>query len=170
MTKTDAHRNRPSGMVLLLACLLLPGASARVWAAEFVGGAYLCNPRMDGMTVGWMADTADVGEVSYGWARSYGKKAAIALCDRIVQKPGAKHERFACRARLRGLTPGVTYYYDVSGNGIEGRRAGRFRIPRRNAPLLVVFQSDAHYLADLDPRQPDFYPRRDPLHIHKMND
>ena len=137
-------------MVLLLACLLLPVASARVWAAEFVGGAYLCNPRMDGMTVGWVADAADVGEVSYGRTESYGKTAAIALCDRIVQKPDARSKRFACRARLRGLTAGVTYHYKVSGHGIEGQRTGRFRIPRRGDPLLVVFQSDASAITDLD--------------------
>jgi len=147
MTKTDAHRNRRFGIILLLACLLLPTASR---AAEFVGGPYLCNPRMDGMTVGWVADAAGVGEVQYGETESYGKTAAIALCDRIAQKSGTKHERFACRARLRGLTPGVTYYYKVSGNGIDDQRSGRFRIPRRNDPLLVVFQSDASPATDLD--------------------
>jgi len=105
---------------------------------------------MDGMTVGWAADSADVGQVAYGRTESYGKTAAISICDRIEQKPNARAERFACRARLRGLTPGMTYHYEVSGNGIEGRRTGRFRIPRRDDPLLVVFQSDASPVTNLD--------------------
>jgi len=150
MIKTDAHQSRRFGVVLLLASLLLPGTSARVWAAEFAGGAYLCNPRMDGMTVGWVADAADVGEVQYGETESHGKTAAIALCDRIAQKPNARSERYACRARLRGLTAGATYYYKVSAGGIEGQRTGRFRIPRRGDPLLIVFQSDASPVTDLD--------------------
>jgi len=150
MKKADARGNRRSHKILLLACLLLPGPSTGLWAAEFVGGPYLCNPRMDGVTVGWVADAAGVGEVSYGRTESYGETAAIALCDRIAQKSNARSERFACRSRLRGLTAGVTYYYKVSGNGIEGQRKGRFHIPRRDDPLLVVFQSDASAVTDLD--------------------
>ncbi len=149
MTKTNAHHNRRSGVILLLACLLLSGALVQAWAAEFVGGPYLCNPRMDGMTVGWVADAAGVGEVQYGETESYGKTAAIALCDRIAQK-SAQSERYACRTRIRGLTPGVIYYYKVTGNGIEGEQSGRFRIPRRDDPLLIVFQSDASPATDLD--------------------
>jgi len=150
MTKADAQRNRQSGAIFLLACLLLPGTSSQGWAAEFVAEAYLCNPRMDGMTVGWTADAANVGVVQYGETESYGKTAAIALCDRIAQKSNARPERFACRARLRDLTPGITYYYKVAGNGIEGQRTGKFRIPSRDGPLLVVFQSDANPVTDLD--------------------
>jgi len=150
MNNIDAYRNRWFGEVLFLALLLLPWTSAVARSAEFVGGPYLCNPRMDGMTVGWVADAADVGEVRYGETESYGKTAEIALCDHIAQKPDAQTERFACRARLRGLTPGATYYYEVSGNGIEGRRTGNFRIPRREDPLLIVFQSDASPVTDSD--------------------
>jgi len=150
MNNTDAYRNRRFGGVLFLALLLLPWTSAVARSAEFVGGPYLCNPRMDGMTVGWVADAADVGQVQYGETESYGKTAEITLCDHIAQKPGARSERFACRARLRGLTPGVTYHYKVAGNGIEGERTGTFRISKRDEPLLMVFQSDASPVTDQD--------------------
>ena len=135
-----------------LVVLLLLAASTAARAAEFVGGPYLCNPRMDGMTVGWVTDTADAGEVEYGETEAYGKKAAITLCDRIVLGPGANSERFACRARLRELTPGVTWHYKVSGNGMNGERTGQFRIPPRKDPLLIVFQGDDNPLSDLDVR------------------
>ena len=150
MNNTDAYRNRRFGEVLFLALLLLPWTSAVARSAEFVGGPYLCNPRMNGMTVGWVAGAANVGEVQYGETASYGKTAEITLCDHIAQKPGARSERFACRARLRGLTPDVTYHYKVAGNGIEGERTGTFRIPKRDEPLLIVFQSDASPVTDQD--------------------
>ena len=146
------HRNRRCFMMIRLVVLLLLGISAAARAAEFVGGPYLCNPRMDGMTVGWVADATQAGEVEYGETEGYGKKAAITLCDRIVLAPGAKSERFACRARLCGLTPGITYHYKVSGNGMNGERTGQFRIPPRKDPLLVVFQGDDYAISDLDVR------------------
>jgi len=132
--------------------LLLSAMTVEAPAAEFVAGPYLCNPRMDGMTVGWIADTANAGQVEYGKTEACGNKAAITLCDRIVQSPKAKSERFACRARLRKLTAGVTWYYKISGNGISGERKGKFRIPKRNEPHLTVFQSDDCALTDLDLR------------------
>jgi|GEM_PF-2013684 len=132
--------------------LLLSVTSAAVWAAELVGGPYLCNPRMDGITVGWVADAARAGEVEYGETGAFGNKAAITKCDRIVQAPGAASERFACRARLRGLKPGITYHYRVSGGGLTGEGKGRFRIPAAAGPLLVVFQGDDNPITDLDVR------------------
>ena len=149
-TESFFRRNSRFSLSAFLVVLFLLVTSAATWAAEFVGGPYLCNPRMDGMTVGWVADAAKVGEVEYGETEAYGKKAAITLCDQIVQAAKAESDRFACRARLRGLTPGVTYHYKVSGNGIDGERKGQFRIPTRQDPLLIVFQSDASAIADLD--------------------
>ena len=130
--------------------LLLGLMTVEATAGEFVGGPYLCNPRMDGMTVGWVADTASAGQVEYGKTEAYGQKAVITLCDRIVQASKAKTERFACRVRLRKLTPGVTYHYKVSGNGMNGERKGQFRIPKRTEPHLTVFQTDDCALTDLD--------------------
>ena len=130
--------------------LLLSVMAVEAPAAEIVGGPYLCNPRMDGMTVGWVADTANAGHVEYGKTHAYGTKAQVTLCDRIVQSPKAKTPRFACRVRLRKLTPGVTYYYKVSGKGLNGQREGQFRIPKRDEPHLTVFQTDDCALTDLD--------------------
>ena len=120
--------------------LLLTVMTVEMSAAVFVVGPYLCNPRMDGMTVGWVADTAKAGEVEYGRTEAYGNKAPITLCDRIVQAPKAKSKRFACRARLRKLTAGVTWHYKVSGKGIRGERKGQFRIPKPDEPHLTVFR------------------------------
>jgi len=151
MTEKDFCRNHRFAVSGFVTVLLLLTAAA-TWAAEFVGGPYLCNPRMNGMTVGWVADTAGAGEVEYGETEAYGKKASITLCDRIIQAPKAVTERFACRVRLRGLVPGATCYYRVSGNGINGERKGQFRIPMLKDPLLIVFQSDANAITDLDVR------------------
>ncbi|MBT3199834.1 MAG: metallophosphoesterase family protein [Phycisphaerales bacterium] len=132
-----------------LLVLLLSVMTVEASGAEIVGGPYLCNPRMDGMTVGWVADTANAGQVDYGKTKAYGNKAVVTLCDRIVQKPKVKTQRFACRVRLRKLVPGVTYYYKVSGKGLSGQKEGQFRIPKRDEPHLTVFQTDDCALTDL---------------------
>ncbi|MCX6996973.1 MAG: metallophosphoesterase family protein [Kiritimatiellaeota bacterium] len=150
MLAVTLRRNRRSSIMTFLLVLLLLGASAATRAAEFVGGPYLCHPRMDGMTVGWVADAAQAGEVEYGETEAYGKKAAITLCDQIVLATNVSSRRSACRVRLRGLTPGVTYHYKVSGHGMNGEKTGQFRIPPRTDPLLIVFQGDEYAITDLD--------------------
>jgi hypothetical protein len=125
-----------------------------LWAAEFaveavgfVAGPYLSNPKMDGITVCWVTDTPRIGEVEFGETEQYGTRVETAVCDQVI---GTKTPTHVCKARLRGLAPGKTYFYRVSGNGLPDERRGRFRIPPREEPFVAAFQGDWLLLDDRD--------------------
>ncbi|MFH0940047.1 MAG: metallophosphoesterase [Planctomycetota bacterium] len=117
---------------------------ASISAAEILRGTWLSNPKMDQMSVSWVTNAPDVGEVAYGETANYGQIAARYACNEVRRKKDNQPiaGEYVCKARLTKLVPGKTYYYKVSGNGLTNSVESSFRIPKETDPLTVVFLGD----------------------------
>ncbi|MFH0940201.1 MAG: metallophosphoesterase family protein [Planctomycetota bacterium] len=137
---------RATTAIRVTAIVLFLFACWSLSAAELLRGPYLSNPKMDGMTVSWVTDVPNAGQVEYGETDNYGSVAPIWECKPIRRKDknNVLIVEQVCRVRLRNLVPGTTYHYKVSGAGLTKSVASSFRIPKIDSPLTVVFLGDEY--------------------------
>src|SRR4029077_12678122 len=87
-----------------------PAASDAPPADVFLRAPYLMQPRVDGVTIGWLTPLAITsGSVRVGPSGQLGTSVASQT---LEQADGMLHH-----VRLTGLTPGTPYDYEVTAGG-----------------------------------------------------
>ncbi len=134
----------------LLGLVILTVAEVLVGAESFRVGPYIQNPSSDSVTVRWLTDGPESGELLIETAegmltfRSAPVLAKTLVYNPFKPEPGGPHPELPWlhHVRVTHLQPGTRYRYRVRQGSLD--QGGRFRtVPASDQPVRFVVYSDS---------------------------